>query len=136
MATVQLKIITPEATVLETDSAEHVVLPGASGELGVLPGHIAMVTGLQVGEVRAECADETARLSVSGGFAEVLSDRITVLADTAERSEQIDIARAREAQRRAEAHLGREDADADVLRAQAALARAINRLRVAGHTEE
>ncbi|MFW6189379.1 MAG: F0F1 ATP synthase subunit epsilon [Planctomycetota bacterium] len=132
----QVRVITPESTVLESENAEHVLLPGENGEMGVLPGHISMITGLGVGSMRIDLPDEQVRIAVSGGFAEVLEDSVTVLADTAERAENINVQRATAAKRRAEERLAKRAADIDRARAHAALARANNRLRVTGRLEE
>ena len=131
----QLRIITPERTVLEADAAEHVLLPAEGGELGILAGHIPMVCTLAVGRIRVDSDGSQVHLATSGGFAEVLEDEVTVLADTAERSEEIDVGRARAARDRARERLERRDTDLDVVRARIAFARAINRLNVAGAGE-
>jgi len=129
---VKLKIITPERTVLESDDARDVLLPAENGEVGILPGHIAMVCSMQVGRIRAQGAEGAVVLATSGGYAEVLEDSITVLAETAERAEEIDVGRATEARDRADRRLRqRDDPNVNVERALAALARALNRLRVA-----
>jgi len=128
---VQIRIITPEKTVLAADDAEHVLLPAENGELGILPGHIPMVCTMQVGPIRVDLAGSVAHLATSGGFAEVLDDRITILADTAERSSEIDVDRAEEARARAEERLRKRAEQIDMARAKAALSRAANRLRVA-----
>jgi len=129
---VKLKIITPERAVVESDDTRHLLLPAENGEVGILPGHIAMVCSMQVGRIRAEGTGGPVVLATSGGYAEVLADSITVLAETAERAEEIDVARATEARDRAHQRLRRrDDPDLNVVRARAALARAINRLRVA-----
>jgi len=133
---VQVHIITPEKTVLESDDVEHVILPAQDGELGILPGHIAMIAGLSVGMAQVDLPGESVRVAVSGGFAEVLADRVLVLADAAERAEDVDVARARAALRRARERLASRDAAVDAARAQAALMRAMNRLKVAGQPPE
>ena len=128
-----LVIITPEQVVLETDEAEQVILPAAGGELGILPGHVAMGCRLTVGRIRVDRpGEEPLELATSGGFAEVLADRVLVMAETAERAEDIDEARAVAARDRARAALLHHEADVDNLAAQAALARAINRIRIVG----
>jgi len=129
---VKLKIITPERAVLESNDIQHLLLPAENGEVGILPGHIAMVCSMQVGRIRAEGAEGAVVLATSGGYAEVLTDSITVLAETAERAEEIDVARATEARDRAHQRLRRrDDPNLNVARARTALARAINRLRIA-----
>jgi len=129
---VHIRITTPERTVFEARDAEHVLLPSEAGELGVLPGHMPMVCTLQVGRIRVDLPETTIQMATSGGFAEVLNDDVSVLADTAEKAEEIDVERARQARQRAEERLKRRTEDTDIVRAHAALARAINRLHVAG----
>jgi F-type H+-transporting ATPase subunit epsilon len=130
---VQIKVITPDRTVLEAQGIQHVLLPAENGELGVLPRHMPMLCSLGIGRIQVDQSGKSVSLATSGGFAEVLSDRITVLADTAELAGEIDVERAEEARRRAEQLLHRGE-HVDHLRARAALARAANRLRVAsGH---
>jgi len=128
---VELKIITPERIVLEADDVEHVLLPAENGEVGVLTGHMPMTCSLGVGHIRVDRPGSSVDLATSGGFAEVLDDRVTVLADTAERAADIDVARAQKARDRAQERLARRDEQTDYLRAQAALTRALNRLKVA-----
>lgn len=127
----QIRIITPEKTVLEADDVEHVVLPAENGELGVLADHIPMVCTMQIGHIRVDLPGSSVDLATSGGFAEVLEDRITVLADTAERACEIDVDRAEAARERAEERLRKSAEEIDMARAKAALARASNRLRIA-----
>lgn len=126
-----LSIITPEQTVMESDNARHVLLPAENGELGILEGHIPMVCSLDIGQVRVDLADKSIVLATSGGFVEVADDRVVVLAETAEKAEDIDVERARRAKDRARERLETRDADLDEARARAALLRAINRLEVA-----
>ena len=128
----QVRVITPEGAVLERDDAEHVLLPAENGELGILPRHNAMVCSIKVGRIRVDGDGHSVRLATSGGFAEVFEDTVTILADTAEKAEEIDVQRAHEARRRAEERLRKRAEEIDMTRARAALVRAINRLRVAG----
>ena len=130
----QVEIITPQGVVLELDDADHVLLPGVDGELGILPGHIFMVSSLTIGQIEIDRPDGSIHLSTSGGFAEVASDRIAVLAEAAEKAEEIDVERARRALGRAQERL-REAVEVDEAVFRAALARAINRLRVAGEED-
>ena len=127
-----VEILTPERTVLDQDDVDYVVAPGAAGDVGILPDHGPLVTGLRVGvvEVRRESGDDS--LAVSGGLLEVLDDRVQILAQTAEHRDQIDEARATEAHQRASERLESRQADVDMARAEAALARALNRLHVVG----
>ena len=127
----ELKIITPERIALEAQDAEHVLLPAENGQVGILPGHIAMMCSLKVGRIHVDLPDGSVDLATSGGFAEVLDDRITVLADTAERAADIDVERAQSAMTRAQERLRQRDEKTDDVRAQTALARALNRIEVA-----
>jgi len=127
----QVTIITPERTVLKADDAEHVLLPGVDGQLGILPGHTPMVASLCVGQIRIDRAQQSAHLATSGGFAEVRSDRILVLAETAEKADEIDVERAARALQRARQEL-REAEAAQEVAFRAAIARALNRLHTAG----
>jgi F-type H+-transporting ATPase subunit epsilon len=125
-----LQIITPERIVFEEDGVDSITLPGADGELTVLPRHAALMTALRPGPVVFRRGAEEVDLALSGGFLEVRDDRVVVLADTAERSEEIDIARAEEARRRAQERLATREGQLDIARAMAALERAQARLRV------
>jgi F-type H+-transporting ATPase subunit epsilon len=128
--TIQLEIVTPERRVVN-DTAEEIQIPGKTGYLGVLPGHAPLITELAVGEISYRNGGQTKRLAVAWGFAEVLGDKVTILAETAEKAEEIDVSRAQSARERAEAELRKAgpSGDAD---AQAALDRANTRLEVAG----
>jgi len=125
----KLDIVTAEQVVFSED-VDVVVAPGIEGELGILPHHTPLMTMLQPGELRVRKGGEEIFLVISGGFLEVRPDRIIVLADAAERAEEIDIARAEEAKRRAEERLAL-PADVDSARAEAALRRSLARLRIA-----
>ncbi len=125
-----LKIITPERIVFEEDGVDSVTLPGADGELTVLPRHAALMTALRPGPVVFRRSGVETDLALSGGFLEVRDDQITVLADTAERSDEIDAERAEEARRRAQERLQTREGQLDMARAMAALERAQARLRV------
>jgi F-type H+-transporting ATPase subunit epsilon len=129
MKTVKVSVVTPDGPVYEAD-VEMVVTRAQSGELGVLPGHIPMVAPLQIGVVRMKKATNTELVAVSGGFLEVRPDQVTILAQTAETPEQIDIRRAEEAKQRAEQRLQAKQDDIDFRRAELSLKRAINRLNV------
>jgi len=126
----QLEIVTPEKKVVET-RAEEVQIPGKNGYLGILPGHAPLITELSVGEIiyREHTTEE--RLAVAWGFAEVLPDKVTILAETAERPSEIDVERARKAKERAEERLSNGDPNVDVDRALDSLRRAEARLDVA-----
>lgn len=129
---IKLEIVTPERSVVNED-ARIVMAPGALGEFGVLAGHTPFMTSLKLGAVRF--VDEGGKerfVFLSGGFAEALPDRVTILADSAERRRDIDIERAKSAKTRAEERLAKEGDDSiDFARARAALTRAILRIRLA-----
>jgi F-type H+-transporting ATPase subunit epsilon len=108
-----------------------VIAPGIEGELAILPNHAPLLTMLQVGELRLRKDGEETAIFVSGGFLEVMHNRVTILADTAERAEEIDIERAEEAKRLAEERLRTRPADIDLAQAEASLKRAMMRLRIA-----
>jgi F-type H+-transporting ATPase subunit epsilon len=126
----QLEIVTPEKQ-LVSDSAEEIQIPGKNGYLGVLPGHAPLITELAVGEITYRKGGQTSYLSVAWGFAEVLPAKVTILAEAAERPEEIDVNRAREAKKRAEELLKSQDPKTDYPRALNALKRAEVRLDVA-----
>jgi F-type H+-transporting ATPase subunit epsilon len=128
--TFQLEIVTPEKKVVDTVAAE-VQIPGKDGYLGILPGHAPLITELAVGEITFRAGADVQRLAVAWGFAEVLPDKVTILAETAERPSEIDVARAREAKTRAEERLSSGDPNVDVERSLNALAKAETRLEVA-----
>jgi F-type H+-transporting ATPase subunit epsilon len=128
--TFQLEIVTPEKLVVK-DVAEEMQIPGKSGYLGILPGHAPLITELSVGRISYRNGSETHYLCVAWGFAEVLPDKVTILAETAERGEDVDCERAQKAKERAEKRLASGDPEVDVPRAQGALARANTRLEVA-----
>ena len=129
MASIRLDIVTAERMVYSED-VDVVVAPGIEGELGILPHHAPLMTTLQVGELRVKKGGEEFSLVIAGGFLEVRPDRIIVLADVAERAEEIDIARAEEAKRRAQEQLGRHPPGVDLAQAEASLRRALVRLKV------
>src|SRR3954465_5829939 len=128
--TFQLEIVTPEKKVVET-TAEEVQIPGKNGYLGVLPGHAPLITELAVGEITFRDGASEQKLAVAWGFAEVLPDKVTILAESAERPSEIDVARALQAKERAEQRLTSGDTSVDVGRALDALHRAEVRLEVA-----
>jgi F-type H+-transporting ATPase subunit epsilon len=130
VAKLHVDIVTVEGRRFEGD-ADFVLAPGAEGELGVLPRHIPLLTPLAPGMVKVRNDGEEHFFFVSGGFLEVLPDRVTVLADSAERADDIDEARAEEARRRAASMLTQQLSDTEAAAASAALARAEARLRLA-----
>ena len=128
----RLELATPTRLVVSEEAAE-VVVPGIDGYFGVLPGHAPLLALLGAGEVAYRTGRTERYLAVSGGFAEVGPDRVTILAETAERPEEVDPARARAARERAEGRLAARGGDeVDYPRALIALARAQVRLQVAG----
>jgi F-type H+-transporting ATPase subunit epsilon len=128
--TFKLEIVTPEKKVVDT-AAEEVQIPAKNGYLGVLPGHAPLITELAVGEI-IYCENKSElRLAVAWGFAEVLPDKVTILAETVEKPSEIDVERARKAKERAEQRLTSGDTNVDVDRALDALQRAETRLDVA-----
>jgi len=135
-ADMTITIITPEHTVLKDAPAEAVVVPVVDGSMGILKNHAPMVANLRIGVLRYKADGAFKRVAVIGGFVEVSSNKITVLADAAEEAESIDVMRAREAKRRAEARLRDRKSSIDRARAEAALRRAVARLRAAGVLED
>jgi F-type H+-transporting ATPase subunit epsilon len=129
--TFQLEIVTPEKKVVDTP-AEEVQIPGKDGYLGVLPGHAPLITELGVGEISYREGATEQRLAVAWGLAEVLPGKVTILAESAERPSEIDVARSRQAKERAEQRLAGGDSTVDVERALDSLQRAESRLDVAG----
>jgi F-type H+-transporting ATPase subunit epsilon len=129
MATTRLEIVTAERVVFSGD-VDVVVAPGVEGQLGILPHHAPLMTMLLPGELRVRGGGEEFSLAISGGFLEVRPDRIIVLADAAERAEEIDIARAEAAKRRAEEQLKHPTPAVDIAQAEAALRRSLARLKV------
>jgi F-type H+-transporting ATPase subunit epsilon len=128
--TIQLEIVTPERIVVK-ESVDDIQIPGKSGYLGILPGHAPLITELAVGEISYRHSGHTTRIAVAWGFAEVLPDKVTVLAVSAERSDEIDVSRAQSAKQRAEEELKKAGPNGDEA-AQSALLRANTRIEVAG----
>lgn len=129
MTGIRLDIVTAERQVY-SDDVDLVVAPGVDGEMAILPGHAPLMTTLQPGELLIRRGGEEIPLVITGGFLEVRPERVTVLADAAERVEEIDAERAEEAKRRAEERLGEKLDAAEMARAEAALRRSMIRLRV------
>ena len=133
---IKIEVVTPEKQVVN-DLAQIVMAPGSMGEIGVLSGHTPFMTSLNTGAIHYR--DENGKdqfVFVSGGFAEALPDKVTVLAESAERMEDIDVERAKEAVARAEKRLAEDRAreKVDTARAEAALDRAVVRIRIAGRS--
>lgn len=135
MATIRLEVVTPERRVLAED-ADIVIARGVEGDLGILHGHERLVTPLGTGELVYRVDGEENYLAVSGGFLEVSPDKVIVLADVAERSEEIDRQRAEEARARAEAQLAEQRGTELEAAAAAALQQALLRLHVARRRHE
>jgi len=129
---IDLVIVTPEKQLLREKTVE-VQMPGENGYLGILPGHAPLMTELGIGELSYHDTSnkESAHIAIIRGFAEVLSDRVTILAETAERAEEIDLQRAKDALARAEKRLAANDPNIDWDRANIALQRALIRIQVA-----
>ncbi|UCD88833.1 MAG: F0F1 ATP synthase subunit epsilon [Desulfobacterales bacterium] len=126
---ITLEVVTPEQIVVSED-AQIVVAPGTLGEFGVLIGHTPFLTTLKTGTIHYKDANGRERfLFVSGGFAEALPDKVTILAESAERRQDIDAGRAKAALERAQNRLEKEE-DVDFVRAKAALERALHRLKL------
>jgi len=129
MSSIRLDIVTAERVVY-SEEVDAVVAPGVEGQLGILPHHTPLMTTLEVGELLVRKGGEEFSMVISGGFLEVRPDRVIVLADAAERAEEIDIARAEEAKRRAEERISRRIPEVDLAQAEAALRRSLVRLKV------
>jgi F-type H+-transporting ATPase subunit epsilon len=126
-----VEVVTAERVVYAQDGVDEVVAPGEAGQFAVLPEHAAFITTLLPGELRIIKGGDEEVMAVTGGFCEVRNDRVVILADAAERVEEIDIARAEEARRRAEEALLERAELADLAQTQAALMRAMMRIRIA-----
>ena len=129
-ASIDLQIVTPERLIVK-EQVDEVEIPGSEGYFGVLPGHTPLLASLAVGELWYRKGQEKTYLSIAFGFAEVLPDRVTILAQLAERAEDIDVERAETARKRAEERVGVQKADVDYERARVALMKALTRLQVA-----
>ena len=126
----QLQIVSADRSLLN-ETVDEVVIPGFDGYFGVLPGHTPMLAVLQVGELWYRQGQEKHYVSLAFGFAEVLPDRVTILAQIAEKADEIDLARAEAAKKRAEERLARPVVDLDAERARISLLKALTRLQVA-----
>lgn len=125
-----LEIVTPDHAVAH-EEVDEVVIPGAGGYFGVLPGHTPMLSSLQVGQLWYRKGQDKTYLAVAFGFAEILPDRVTVLAQVAEHPDDIDVARAEAARKRAEGRLSKPTQDVDFERARVAMLKSLVRLQVA-----
>ena len=131
---IQFEIVTPERRVV-AEEVDELIMPGVEGYLGVRPGHAPLLTALQVGEVSYSTGSKQHVIAVSGGFSEVLRHRVSILAESAEKADEIDANRAELARERAEGRLKTAGQETDIQRAQASMARAMNRLQISkrGH---
>ena len=129
-SSLRFELVTPERAVVR-EAVDEVQVPGAEGYFGVQPGHTPLLASLQVGELWFRQGSERYYISVAFGFAEVLPDRVTVLAQIAERAEEIDVKRAEAARERARERVERRAADVDLERARVALLKSLARLQVA-----
>jgi F-type H+-transporting ATPase subunit epsilon len=127
----ELQIVTPDRMIVE-DRVDEVQVPGAEGYFGVLPGHTPLLAALTVGELWYRKGQEKIYVAIAYGFAEVLPDRVTILARLAERPEEVDLARAEAARKRAEDRLNHPKGDVDMERARVALIKAVTRIQVSG----
>lgn len=131
---IKLDIVAPDHLVV-SETVDEVQIPGREGYLGVLPGHAPLITELMIGEVSYRQGTYTGYVAVSCGYAEVLPDHVTVLAEKAERAEAIDVQRALDSKTRAEKRLARvNDPEIDFDRARVSLQRALSRLQAAKHS--
>ena len=130
---ISLTVVTRERKFIEVD-VDEVVLPASDGEIGVLPGHTPLLTTLRICVLRYRAGSTVERIVISWGFAEVLPDRVTILAQLAERAEDIDVARAEESKKRAEGRLT-QPKDVDYERARTALMKSLTRLQVSSRVQ-
>jgi F-type H+-transporting ATPase subunit epsilon len=133
--TIKLEIVTAERLVF-SDDVDIVIAPGTEGQLGILPHHAPLMTILSPGELVAKKSGDEFILAIGGGFMEVRPDRVIVLADAAERAEEIDILRAEQAKMRAQERLANPVSSEEAVEAEAALHRALARLEVAGRVKQ
>ena len=131
MSTLQLEVVTPDRKVV-SEAVEMVICPGLVGEFGVLPNHVSMLSALKTGDLRYRVNGKDEHVFISGGFADMNDNVLSVLAESAELAADIDTARANAARSRAEKRLADKSEQVDEARANAALQRAIMRLRIAG----
>lgn len=130
MATFLLEVVTPDKTVVK-EEVDMAICPGSEGEFGVLPHHVSLLSSLRIGPLRYRQGDKDNVVFISGGFVDVNNNKCSVLAESAELVDNIDVARAKAAKERAERRLQEKKDDLDELRAELALRRAIMRLQLA-----
>ena len=131
MEGLRLEIVTPDKVVLQAD-VDYVGAPGVDGEFGVLAGHISLLAALSIGGMYYKQGAQTHPAFVSGGFAEVADNKVTILAEAAELADEIDVDRAQQAYERAKARLETPHPETDIARAQFAMRRALGRISTAG----
>ena len=131
---IDLQIVTPDK-LLVREQVDEVEIPGSEGYFGVLPGHTPLLAALAVGELWYRKGQEKTYLAIAFGFAEVLPDRVTILAQLAERAEDIDVTRAEEARKRAESRVTQPKAEMDYDRARTALMKSLTRLQVSSRAQ-
>ena len=129
--TIRLELVTPERKVLR-EEVQEVVLPGSEGYFGVLPGHAPLLSMVEIGEVMYRKGTVKHFIAISSGFVEVLSETVSVLVETAEKAEEIDLDRASSSLSRAEERFRKPPADLDFQRSRASLQRALIRIRISG----
>jgi F-type H+-transporting ATPase subunit epsilon len=132
LAKLKFEIVTAERVVY-SEEVDTVIAPGSQGELGILPGHAPLLTALKPGMLTVRHGGEEVAMFVNGGFLEVMQDKVVVLADVAERAEEIDVAKAEEAKRHAEESLRQGVSAVDIAAAEAALRRSLMQLKIAEH---
>ncbi|MCH7836751.1 MAG: F0F1 ATP synthase subunit epsilon [Chloroflexi bacterium] len=125
----KVEIVTAERLVYSEEGVDRLIVPGVEGELGVLTLHAPLLTMIKPGLMRIVKGEEEVEIAITGGFIEVRDNRITILADAAERAEEIDVERAEEARRRAKRLIEERGAEVDLARAQAELAQALARIK-------
>ena len=130
MAKLSVEIVTGERSVYKEDDVDMVIAPGADGSLGILPSHAPLITLLATGELRIKKGGDEEVLVTFGGFLEVVNNKVLILADSAERVDEIDLARAEQARDRAEEAIKNRQSIQDLAEAEAALRRAAVRLRI------
>jgi F-type H+-transporting ATPase subunit epsilon len=128
MSTLQLEVVTPDKTVVK-ETVEMAICPGVAGEFGILPNHVSILSALKIGDLRYRKDGKDQHVFISGGFADMNNNVLSVLAESAEKAEDIDEARAKAAKERAEKRLAEKSDSVDEVRAQAALTRALVRLQ-------
>ena len=131
MAKLDVEIVTGERSVYTATDVDMVVVPGADGSLGILPQHAPLISTLASGELRVKKGNSEDSIIIFGGFVEVTPHKVIVLADTAERAEEIDLARAELARKRAEETLAEVKDKQSLVDAEMALRRAVTRIKIA-----